>query len=332
MGLMEPDGTVLKVNDAAAEFADADRDELVGRPFWEAPWWGGDEETRVGLKDAIGWAAAGEFVRYEVTAEDPETGETVAVDFSITPVTDETGSVVLLVPEGRDISERRRREQDLRHERERLEFVNRILRHNLLNGLNVVSARADILADFVDDAGQTHLDVVANRVDEMVELVETIRSFTNAIGHRRSALEPVALGPTLTLELERLAATHEDAVVSVDGSLPDVEVLADELLGDVFENVLTNAVQHNDAAVPHVTVSAEQEGETVTVEIADNGPGITDSEKTRIVDKSIEELSTPGSGFGLYLVKELVDSYGGSLHVEDNDPRGAVFTITLETS
>jgi sensor histidine kinase regulating citrate/malate metabolism len=70
----------------------------------------------------------------------------------------------------------------------------------------------------------------------------------------------------------------------------------------------------------------------VAVRVADNGPGIPDEEKRRIVEKGIEGLSTPGSGFGLYLGKELVDSYGGGVDVTDNDPEGAIFTITFQTA
>lgn len=328
MGLLEPDGTVVKVNDAAVEFAGRSRDELLGRPFWEVPWWdaGGDV---TGLRDAVGWAAAGEFVRYEENAAAPDGERDVTVDVSITPVTNETGEVVLLVLEGRDITERKRREYELRRERERLEFMNRILRHNLLNGLNVVSARADILGDFVAEDGETHLETLRGRVGEMADIVETMRSFTRAIGKDSHNLEPVELGSTLATELEALDDAHDDAVVAVDGSLPDVEVMADELLSKVFEQILANAVQHNDKREPRVTVSAELDAESVAVRVADNGPGVSGEAKEKIVEKSVERLSTPGGGFGLFLVKELVGSYGGTITVDDNEPAGTVFTVSL---
>jgi PAS domain S-box-containing protein len=331
MGLLEPDGTVLKVNNAAVEFAGRDREELVGKPFWEVPWWNTQGEIDEQVRDAVGWASAGEFVRYEAEAESP-TGEEVVVDFSITPVTDESGKVVLLVPEGRDVTERKEREEELRRERQRLEFMNRILRHNLLNGLNVVSARTEILEDFVDDRGRSHLETVAGRVEEMVDLVETMRSFTKTIVETENhELEPRSLTATLASEVERLEETSADASIDVEGSIPDVDVLADDLLDQVFENVLTNAVQHNDKERPEVRVWVEREDGRVAVHVADNGPGVPDEEKTHIVEKGVDGLSTPGSGFGLYLVKELLDSYGGDIEVRDNDPEGAVFVLVFRT-
>ncbi|RDI72980.1 PAS domain-containing protein [Halopelagius longus] len=331
MGLLEPDGTVVKVNDAAVQFAATDRDDLIGHPFWEVPWWGGDDEV-AGLRDAIRWAAAGEFVRFETNAGAPDSENEATVDVSITPVTDETGEVVLLVLEGRDITERKRREHELRRERERIEFVNRVLRHNLLNGLNVVSARADILGDFVPEDGQTHLETLRDRVEEMADLVETMRSFTRAVGQESHNLEPVELGSTLAHELEAIDDEYDRATVATDGPIPEVEVMADELLSTVFEHLLTNAVQHNDKDEPRVTVSVAPGEEYVEVRVADNGPGVSDEAKERIVDKSVEELSTPGGGFGLFLVKELIDCYGGTITVGDNDPEGAVFTVSLPTA
>jgi PAS domain S-box-containing protein len=106
MGLMQPDGTLLEANQTALDFAGICAEEVVGVPFWETPWWRLDREAQKQLKQAVVRAAAGEFVRYEV--EVAGAGEMViTIDFSIKPVFDETGQVVLLIPEGRDITERK---------------------------------------------------------------------------------------------------------------------------------------------------------------------------------------------------------------------------------
>jgi PAS domain S-box-containing protein len=106
MGLMQPDGTLLQANQTALDFAGICAEEVVGVPFWETPWWRLDKEAQNQLKEAVVRAAAGEFVRYE--AEIAGAGDMViTIDFSIKPVFDETGQVVLLIPEGRDITERK---------------------------------------------------------------------------------------------------------------------------------------------------------------------------------------------------------------------------------
>ncbi len=113
VGLMDPDGTLLDANQTALEFAGVAREDVVGLPFWETPWWSHSPEDRDILKAAIRRASQGEFVRFETTHPDRE-GSVVAVDFSLKPVRDESGAVSLLIPEGREVTERRRIEEALR--------------------------------------------------------------------------------------------------------------------------------------------------------------------------------------------------------------------------
>jgi len=101
------------------------------------------------------------------------------------------------------------------------------------------------------------------------------------------------------------------------------------MLHSIFRNLLTNAVQHNDREVPTVTVSASERDETVVVRVADDGPGVSDEQKDEIFAKGTKGGESAGTGLGLYLVETLVDTYGGSVHVEDNEPRGAVFVVEL---
>lgn len=329
IGLVEPDGTVLRVNDAALDLVGDDRDDLVGARAWETPWWRGDDERVADLRAALDRAADGEFVRYEVEIDRENTDRLVVVDFSVTPVTDDEGEVSFLVLEGHDITARKERERELRREQERLEFVNRIIRHNLLNGLNVVGARADIVEEFVDDAGLTHLDTIQGRVREMTELVGTMRTFMKVIVEREShEFRPRRIDEAVGHGVESLRRESDAASVAV-GRLPEISVVADDLLDEVVEHLLKNAVQHNDKPDPAVEVEVAAGDDAVELRVSDNGPGVPDEEKHRIVDQRIEDLSNPGNGFGLFLVREIVESYGGTVEIEDNDRGGATFVVTL---
>jgi PAS domain S-box-containing protein len=112
-GLLTPDGILLEVNQAALDFAELQIDEVIGRPFWETPWWRISPQTQERLKEAIAQVAnKGEFVRYEVDLRGA--GDSVAtIDFSLKPVKDESDRVVLLIPEGRDITQRKQAEKAL---------------------------------------------------------------------------------------------------------------------------------------------------------------------------------------------------------------------------
>jgi PAS domain S-box-containing protein len=114
VGLLKPDGTLLEANQTALDFGGIRHADIVNRPFWEARWWTISTETQNQLKDAIARAATGEFVRYEVDVLGA--GNSVAtIDFSLKPVKDEQGNVILLIPEGRNISDKKQVEEALRH-------------------------------------------------------------------------------------------------------------------------------------------------------------------------------------------------------------------------
>lgn len=257
-------------------------------------------------------------------------------------------------------------ERAIQQERERLEFINRFVRHNLLNGLNLVNARAEHLEAAVDDHpdAEVHLDVIQSRVEEMSELVDTIRTFMNTVIDDSAALEPIALGPRLVEAVEDAAGRYNASFTVHDFPDPDQRVVANELLDEVLENVLSNAVEHNDAADPAVEVWTSESVETLplsggedvgsaaavqagsgsssqfrpaesekqralTVHIADNGPGIDDVTRQRMLSGSDAALDDPGHGFGFYLVRETMARYGGGVRVRENDPRGTVIDLVF---
>ena len=112
IGLLEPDGTMLEVNQTALSATDVGIEDIVGKPFWETPWWDISPEVKQRVREAVAKAAGGEVVRYE--AEVILTGSFVAtIDFSLKPIKDESGKVVLLIPEGRDLSDRKALEREL---------------------------------------------------------------------------------------------------------------------------------------------------------------------------------------------------------------------------
>jgi PAS domain S-box-containing protein len=113
IGLIAADGTVLDCNRASLEFAGNTRTEVIGLPLWDAPWFAFTTGAPEQLRAAVARAAAGEFVRYELTLNRPA-GEPVTFDFSLHPIRAADGSVEFIVPEGRDITDRKQAEAALR--------------------------------------------------------------------------------------------------------------------------------------------------------------------------------------------------------------------------
>ena len=104
VGLLEPDGTLLEANQTALSFGGLDRGDVVGELIWDTYWFRSNEQARETAREAVEKARSGEQFRDEIHVHGSE--REAVIDFTVRPITDDTGEVTLLVPEGRDITER----------------------------------------------------------------------------------------------------------------------------------------------------------------------------------------------------------------------------------
>ncbi|PZX26934.1 Adenylate cyclase Cya [Cupriavidus phytorum] len=122
VGLLDIDGRMLEINRAALDGIGIQMDDIRGKPFWEARWWVISPETQNDLRELIRRAAQGEFVRSDFEVYSQEAGEeTIIVDFSLVPIRDSGGNVVFLLPEGRNITEKKRAEAALAQKNDELQ-------------------------------------------------------------------------------------------------------------------------------------------------------------------------------------------------------------------
>jgi len=228
----------------------------------------------------------------------------------------------------RDITERKVYERRLEEQRDNLDVLNQMLRHDVRNDLQLVTAYAELVAEQCNGEIEEHIGTLLASAEHAVELTETAGEMADVMLSADERLENVDLRPVLDGALEEVRSAYPDAVVTVESSVPSVTVQAGSMLGSVFRNLLKNAVQHNDKAVPEVTVSVTVD-EAVVVRIADNGPGIPSDRRDAIFGKGETSLESSGTGLGLYLVETLVDSYRGAVRIEPNEPDGVVFAVEL---
>jgi signal transduction histidine kinase len=221
-------------------------------------------------------------------------------------------------------------ENRLAQQRDNLELLTRMMSHDIRNDLQVVGAIAEILGESVEGTQQEYVEKIRRNTAAAVELTTSAQELTEAMLRLDTAAKAVPLGEILQSEITEVSSQYPAADITVDGEIPAVSVLADEMLDSVFRNVLKNAIQHNTSEQPAVTVSVTADADTVVVRIADNGPGIADERKEDIFGRGERGMSSHGTGIGLYLVQTLTEQYGGRVWVEDNDPTGAVFVVQLD--
>jgi PAS domain S-box-containing protein len=112
MGLLTLDGTVIEANTTALSLSGVDESEVKGKHFWDTPWWAHSKDLQNQLREAINNCAKGECIALEVT-HPAANGDLRYLDFSIRPLKDDAGKVIFLIPEARDISDRKRAEKAL---------------------------------------------------------------------------------------------------------------------------------------------------------------------------------------------------------------------------
>lgn len=239
------------------------------------------------------------------------------------------GDVVQIVGATRNITEQKAYEQRLEKQRDGLELLNEMVRHDIRNDLQVIASYAELLATRVDDEDQEYVERILNNAETAVELTRSARDLAGTMLQTERSTEPTPLRQTLLAQIDDIRTSYAEAVVSVDGEIPGVTVEADEMLASVFRNIIKNGIQHNDKPEPEVTVSIDYDDEEVNVAVIDNGPGIPDNQKAAVFGKGEKGLESEGTGIGLYLVNTLVEKYGGQVRVDDNEPTGTIVTVTL---
>ena len=249
----------------------------------------------------------------ETVSIDTPRGET-PFDVSATDVTDRHGRRIGRVVTFHDVGDYLRQQQ-------RLEVLNRVFRHNLRTETQIVMGYADRLDDENDD-----VQILRKHAREIADLGEKAREIITIFDHEQAGSQPTSLSVML-----------DDAVESVREKYPNVSVEMDRVddgyrvathLEPVFENVLENAVEHNPETSPWVGVSVDPGADTVTVEIADDGPGMDESEFA-VIAEGTETPLEHASGLGLWLIHWGTQVAGGTVRFEDNEPAGTVVTIEV---
>lgn len=225
----------------------------------------------------------------------------------------------------KDVTDRRQREQQLG-------VFNRILRHNLRNGMNVIKGNASFLAGAVDDDEfRESATTIEDRAADLIRISEKTAIAESILQHDPVETATCDVKPMLAALASEFNAKYPEATITI--TCPNTaHVQADERLREAFREIFDNAIRHNVQAETTVSVSVRsadvKEAEWIEIEIIDNGPGIPEHDR-KVIELGEETPLRHGTGLGLWLVHWIVTRFGGELDIGENDSRGSALTLRL---
>ncbi len=326
--VLDLQGRLLYMNDGGQVIMEIDNFTQVQYLPWLDFWQGCDRQS---AEEAFATAKAGKIARFDgycATAKGtPRWWEVI-----VTPILDQNNRVEEILSVSRDITGRKIAEQALKRRNQELDRFTYIVSHDLkapLRGIaNLSEWITEDLGDRVPDETQEYLHLLGQRVKRMDALIDGLLKLSR-VGRQELPVETVDVSKLLQEVTDSLSPPAGFKITSRE-SLP---VLATKrlLLSQVLSNLISNAIKHHDRDTGQIEVTAQDCNTYYQLAIADDGPGIPQTDRERIFEifQTIENnSSTTNTGIGLALVKKIIQEEGGKLWLEENCPRGCKFCFT----
>jgi light-regulated signal transduction histidine kinase (bacteriophytochrome) len=276
-------------------------------------------------------------------------GSALWVHLTVVAIRDAGGRVTRRIATIEDVSERKRAEvalgeanrrkdefvAELARSNEELERFAYVASHDLQEPLRTVASFTQLLArryrDKLDSEANEFIHFTLDAVARMQALIDALLALSRVGTHGRP-LQPTRSEDTLTDALRDLSGQiHKTGAAVTHDPLPTV--MADPVqLGQVFRNLLSNALKFRSEQPPRIHVSARQEHDHWIFSMADNGIGISEEHFERIFVIFLRlhtRQEFPGTGLGLAMCKKIVERHGGRIWVESTPQRGSVFHFSL---
>ncbi|MDV2480912.1 HAMP domain-containing histidine kinase [Methanoculleus sp. Wushi-C6] len=218
------------------------------------------------------------------------------------------------------------RTAELQESTEKANLYLDIMTHDIKNATNTASLYADLLLEELEGEPRNYTEKIQRSLGKSTEIIRNVNTIRQ-IREETAVLRPIALDPVIRSEIGH----HSDVKITYPGST--AVVLADDLIFEIFTNLIGNAAKFGGPAV-EIAVGVEDEGEFVLVSVEDTGPGIPDERKRSLFNRfSGGESEKSGRGLGLYICRMLVTRYGGTIRAEDRvegrPECGAAIRLTL---
>ena len=345
IGLLNPDGTVLEANQTALDFIGLTNADVIGKPFWETPWWTHSAQLQQRLREALHEAMQGKQVRFEAEHIDPH-GQKIDIEFSLKPVLDEQGAVVLLIPEGHDISERKQAEENARRMQQESAHMMRVnimgemasgMAHELNQPLTALVSYCGTALKMVRETPTLPeglvdiLERASGQAHRAGDVIHHLREFVSKGSNNKSR---VILDDLVQDVIDFISWELRNSDIQIT-FLPASfarEVVVDKVQ---IEQVLINLIRNSVDAIRQAGISGGRvdiatcpaaDG-SIEMSVADNGPGI-DPAVAGLLFEPYQTSKESGMGMGLSISRTIIEGHNGTLWAEQSK-QGALFCIKL---
>ena len=312
----QEDNPIIYANDRVTEITGYSKEELAGSGWQRLQGEHTDSAALAKIRDGID--------DQQSVAADVKTYRKDGTEFwsrlELAPVENDAGDVVNWIGFHKDITMHKEREQQL-------ETLDRVLRHNLRNSMNVIQARAEKIQYEASGELARSAENIVDASQKLSGTTEKIRKITDLLRENPEP-ESVQIEPLLQQVVSRIGSEYPDATITVDCPA-DVTVQTTEPFDAVLIELVTNAVIHSDAATPEVDITVTQSECRSRIEITDSGPLIPEMERDILVRNEERTPLYHGSGLGLWLVKIMVSRSGGTITFDEADSGGNIVGIEL---
>jgi PAS domain S-box-containing protein len=310
------DNPLIYVNREFVRLTGYSQEEAIGRNCRFLQGENTDEGTVATIREAIDAAEPVSVELRNYRADGTEFWNRLTV----APVRDTDGAVRNYIGFQQDVTESVR---DRRH----IEKLGRYLRHNVRNEMNVILGFAKLLQAEEDPPVAEYAVSIERTAGKLLGNMETQRRITKIL-RGDPAIRAIDVIETLETVIEALREQYPEGDMSLSG--PDsVTVQGTDQLSLALEELITNAIKHNDSTSPSVSIDVSRGSESVTITITDNGPGIPEMER-KILTEGIKETPTYHSqGLGLWLTQLVVSQSDGTIHLHEDASRGTEISVVL---
>jgi PAS domain S-box-containing protein len=353
-GLISLEGVLLEINQTALDFSGITREKVVNLPFWDLDWWSISEASQTQVKQAIATASQGQAVRYEVDIRGVDEN-LVTIDFSLRPLKDESGTVILLILEGNDISDRKQNEAKLAaakvaeaSNKAKSEFL-ATMSHEIRTPMNAVIGMAGMLTNTPLSAKQQQfVSIIRQGGEVLLSVINKILDFSQIeSGSIELEEHPFDLHhfieEILDLMSSSIAEKSLELSALIDLNVPHHIVGDSTCLRQILVNLIGNAIKFTEKGEIAITVSSTLvESDLIASDkyqleftVRDTGIGIA-SDANRLfkpfsqADSSITR-QYGGTGLGLVICKQLCKLMGGEIQVKSQVGQGTTFSFFITT-